>query len=1040
MRKVLLSSLLLLVQNVLYAQADKMVINEIMVANVDYVIDPSFNYSSWIELYNPTASAIVCDELYVTDDPVELKKARVKNWNTSFARQGYFTIWFDHHDGIFAKNNIDFKLAYEGGTIYVTDGTRVLCSQEYPKAVGRVSYARRTNGGSTWAWTANPTPGKSNSTSAFVDSAEKQLAAPVFSVDGCIFKNEFDVNVTSPDGATIYYTCSNETYDDSGSNNGGWGGGWGWPWGGWGETSVCNNSVPTPTKSNGKVISGGKFHVGTKTVVIRARAFKDGYLPSEVSTRTYIYKDKNYVFPIISVSTARNNICGSEYGIMTRGSGNGRPGNGQNSNCNWNMDWDRPVNFEYITADGEYALNQEVDISTCGGWSRAWTPHSFKLKAGKYYMGKNTMDYPFFSEKPNIKHKTLQIRNGGNDNNCRIKDAAVQQVVRTSGLRINTQSWQPTHVFINGEYIAVLNMREPNNKHYAYSNYGYDTDELDQFEISPDSCYVQKAGTDEKFLEWYTLSQTAADEESYAQICDLVDIEEYINYMAVEFYICTGDWARNNVKGFRSRNDGKFHFVLFDTDSTGESDNPFAGFKAKKNHTGDALFGIYGVTPWNTNDKVVCENKFVSIFLNMLKNEDFRRKFVDSYCIIAGSVFTPARVKSIINDMVVYMNKGLQLDGKSSTESANYIINKLNAEHQTSMITQLKAFTDVNLRNATLLTIRAKSNVEEAEIFANGIKVPTGAMDGRMVKPVILSTAAPAGYRFEGWYNSVTNAFVSSDIEMEVTQSAIRYLAKWTKLTDEEMIAEGLNPAPVVINEVSAANDIYVNELFKKADWIELYNTSDQEVNLAGMYLTDNAEKPQKYQIPADDVTLNTILPAHSHKIVWCDKKESNGENLHADFKLEADAGYVAIARYDGDVLLYVDSIRYGAHDAYQSVGRYPDGGAFGYLMPKPTPGMKNMCGTDVMPFIQAQPVVTDIESVKAEEHADITIAYVGQGILNIKNCRGDAIGRVSICSVSGAVVEEVLERGNFATLNVSHLPSGTYIVRTSGSALKFIK
>lgn len=156
------------------------------------------------------------------------------------------------------------------------------------------------------------------------------------------------------------------------------------------------------------------------------------------------------------------------------------------------------------------AFNQEVDFAMCGGWSRAWLPHSFKLKAAKVYEGRNSLNYQFFAGKPYLKHKTLQIRNGGNDNNCRIQDAALQTIISTSGIDIDGQSYLPTMHFINGEYKGVINMREPNNKHFAYANYGLDDEQLDQFEMSPDSGYCQKCGTDESFLRWYELSKKRA--------------------------------------------------------------------------------------------------------------------------------------------------------------------------------------------------------------------------------------------------------------------------------------------------------------------------------------------------------------------------------------------------------------------------------------------------------------------------------------------------------------------------------------------------
>ena len=73
-------------------------------------------------------------------------------------------------------------------------------------------------------------------------------------------------------------------------------------------------------------------------------------------------------------------------------------------------------------------------------------------------------------------------------------------------------------------------MREPNNKDYAYANYGWDNDSIDQFEMSPDSGYCQKEGTKESFMMWYTLATDSTRHESvvYEDIKNIVDIDEYI--------------------------------------------------------------------------------------------------------------------------------------------------------------------------------------------------------------------------------------------------------------------------------------------------------------------------------------------------------------------------------------------------------------------------------------------------------------------------------------------------------------------------------
>ena len=198
-------------------------------------------------------------------------------------------------------------------------------------------------------------------------------------------------------------------------------------------------------------------------------------------------------------------------GVMVRGN-NGRPGNGSPSPCNWNMDWERPVHFSYLTKDGEMVFSQDANLEMCGGWSRAFFPHAFKLKGSKELGGDKNLPYPFFDEKPYIRNRTLQIRNGGNDNICRLKDPALQYIMQTSGVDLDVQSYQPVHEFVNGSYMGVLNVREPNNKHYVYANYGWDDDEIDQFEMSPDSGYVQKCGTADSYLELVdVLSANAAN-------------------------------------------------------------------------------------------------------------------------------------------------------------------------------------------------------------------------------------------------------------------------------------------------------------------------------------------------------------------------------------------------------------------------------------------------------------------------------------------------------------------------------------------------
>ena len=336
-----------------------LIINEIQTSNVDMFVDPSFNYGGWIEIYNPTDKPVTLIGLHVSDDPNNLKKFKLPLEVGGVPAKGFKNVWFDHYETKYSQ--VNFKLDFDGGVIYLSDNEgNLITSQDYPIAVPRTSYARTTDGGTSWGLTAEPTPARSNATSTF---AVGRLEAPVVDKDAQLFNSPFTVSVNIPSGATLRYTVDGST----------------------------------PTLDNGYTSQTGLFDVSS-TTTFRFRLFKEGSLPSEVITRSYLYQNRDIVFPVISVVTDPVNLFDDSLGIYVRGV-NGRTGNGQQTPCNWNMDWDRPVNFEYITPEEGMVLNQEVDMAMCGGWSRAWEPHSFKLKAAKIYEGRNSMNYTFFDDK-----------------------------------------------------------------------------------------------------------------------------------------------------------------------------------------------------------------------------------------------------------------------------------------------------------------------------------------------------------------------------------------------------------------------------------------------------------------------------------------------------------------------------------------------------------------------------------------------------------------------------------------------------------------
>ncbi|MBR7029761.1 MAG: lamin tail domain-containing protein [Prevotella sp.] len=1128
-----------------------LVINELMASNAGEVMSPAINFDSWIELYNPSDQAVNLGGMYLSDDAQNPMKWQMPDNMGSVPAKGFKVVWLGSND--IKNNQAPFKLDCDGSTIYLSDSKgELITSLTYPEALSRTAWARKTDGGDDWGWTAQPTPEATNATATFPD---KRLAAPVVDQGSQLFSGSLRIKVEIPKGATLRYTI--------------------------------NGSMPTAKSSLSTV---GQFAISNTTNFV-FRLFQDGYLPSPPVTRSYIKTNTKYTIPIVSIVGDETYFSDPKIGIDCDGDGtNGKTGNGQDQKRNYNMDWDRPVNFSYISPTEGMLFNQDVNVSISGGWTRSASPRSMKLKSNKVFDGLNHLDYPFFPQKPYIRNKVLLVRNGGNDAwnyHARFTDPALTTIIQRSGIDLDVQSTVQVAEFINGKFRGVLNLREPNNDKFAYANWGYDDEELDAFENK-----TFKNGDNEAYRHLCDISKDINRAGVYDEVKTLLDIDEFINYMAVELYLGNDDWPENNAKGYRSRNDGRFRFVCFDLDYTF--------------HPWNRTISSLNTYAQENNDKV----DMVVLFLNLLKHDEFRKQFIDTFCIVAGSVFERERAIAIVNELVDTMGPMSQLDGYTPDRAANNIKNKLQGWLGTKM-SQLQQYQPMKLSNAKKQNVKITTDTEGANLYINGRNVPYADFNGQLFAPVTLEAKAPVGYTFAGWkkgtsaslqlikdndtwkyydqgaapsnwtahdfndngwssgqaplgykmagvkttvsygddpnrkhpttyfrkaislkstpsrsdvfllnyqvddgfvvyvngkeagrfnmpsgninFDSFSSSYaddtpltgtlelssslfksgsnviaveihnnkyasgdqywaaelftsvgttsegiISSETVMNLpTDNALSLVACFTPLSDEEKVTQGLTP--VRINEVSAANSIFVNDYWKHNDWVELYNTTDSPVNVEGMYLSDNLAKPKKYQISKGETLAETIIPAHGYLVVWCDKLDPVSQ-LHADFKLDADGGDMILTAADES---WCDQITYTQHQGNESVGRYPDGHTDVFAMNIPTIARPNILSSYLT--VVEQPQGAGIHDIMADATEQISVRYA-EGCLTIRSMSADAL-QVRLTNLAGQSVMSlpVALTGGYAEVPVEQLSTGIFIATVTDhqghkATCKFIK
>ena len=150
----------------------------------------------------------------------------------------------------------------------------------------------------------------------------------------------------------------------------------------------------------------------------------------------------------------------------------------------------------------------------------------------------------------------------------------------------------------------------------------------------------------------------------------------------------------------------------------------------------------------------------------------------------------------------------------------------------------------------------------------------------------------------------------------------------------------------VRINEFMMKNSgVFYDEDGDCPDWVELINTSTEEIRLAGFGLSDDFADPLKWTLP--DITLQ---PGETLLVLLSGKEKTYTEDsafLHADFKLSDSDDGLLLSNATG---VTIDRIATVALPETASYGRDPSDPTAWKFFTYPTPGKANSAnGTDTL-------------------------------------------------------------------------------------------
>jgi hypothetical protein len=593
-------------------------------------------FVDWVELYNNDSSPVNLTGWSLTDDA-----ALPTKWyfpaNTTIPANGFLLVLCDDRNeanapaGPALRIHSNFKLGRQGEYLGLFNALGALVdglAPNYPPQVFFCSYGRSPINTAQFGYFDTATPGTTNG-GAFYPA---QVGAPQFTDAG---------NVNLPGGL---YSATSLTLQLLSSTPG----------------SVIRYTLngSDPTLLNGSIYSNALSlsQSNDKTgIVIRARAFLAGSLPSDVVTHSYLLKQPSALtnVPVLMLTADAGRDFYKPRGIMAIAGGSwvavdsgsiwlaGTPSDYNNAEGD-GYPFERAVHFEFFFPTGYYPSNQapvrdDIGLRLSGSdyqrprytlqnvatdspwnplWWNAWNSMekpSFNIHFNSDY-GSAPLDYSLFTNYPVHKFQHLRLRAGKNDNyNPFITDELVRRLwidmahVGARGLFCS--------MYINAVYKGVFNLTERIREPFFQEHYGSDG----LWDINYSWTWVDGDATAFNQL-LSTLDADLTVAANWQSVTNQMDIDNVADYYLLNTYCAMWDWPGNNFVIARERSagpNGRFRFAVWDAEG-GFNVNSYYNKTVSYNTLSNDL--LLDANIWNNLPR---------IFRRLSTSPEFKLRFAD---------------------------------------------------------------------------------------------------------------------------------------------------------------------------------------------------------------------------------------------------------------------------------------------------------------------------------------------------------------------------------------------------------------------------
>ena len=367
---------------------------------------------------------------------------------------------------------------------------------------------------------------------------------------------------------------------------------------------TTNGATPTETNS---LVYHRPLPIAA-TTVLRAAAFRPGFAPTEVLTRTFIFPEQvpqqtgatfpkfwgftngqpvaafyamdrritdspDYrrdflkgllALPSLSIVTELDNLFDPARGIYAHPMETGR-------------DWERAASAELIFPDGRPGFQINCGLRIQGGWNRRpeeCPKHSLRLIFKKQY-GAAHLQFPLFGAQGVHDFETVILRGGCNNTwlHWSGEERHRGEYLRDEWVRETSAAMgQPAargcfvHVYLNGLYWGLYNLAERPSAPWIAGLQGGKASDYDSRNADK-----SLSGDTNTWNRLFTLANAGVtNAAAWQAVASLLDVTNFADYMLLNHYGANADWDRasNWYAGRRRDPPGRYQFFVWDGERT----------------------------------------------------------------------------------------------------------------------------------------------------------------------------------------------------------------------------------------------------------------------------------------------------------------------------------------------------------------------------------------------------------------------------------------------------------------------------------------